>query len=114
KGLSSKMNDIVKDAGERIVRAMLFAGETPLTEPVLGTSSFAAEFKNQSPREKRGRSLRELDLQRRLLRYPLSYFVYSKSFDAMLRGLKDYVYRRFREILSCLATGSRVARLSVT
>src|SRR3989454_7595985 len=92
KGLSGKMNDIVKDAGERIVRAMLFAGETPLTEPALGTSSFAAEFKSQGPRDKRGRSLRELDLQRRLLRYPLSYLVYSKSFDAMPVGLKDYFY----------------------
>ncbi|PYS19223.1 MAG: hypothetical protein DMG17_03360 [Acidobacteria bacterium] len=114
KGLSGKMNDIVKDAGERIVRAMLFAGETPLTEPVLGTSSFAAEFKSQGPRDKRGRSLRELDLQRRLLRYPLSYLVYSKSFDAMPGGLKDYVYRRFREILSGQDTSSDFARLSET
>ena len=112
KGLSGKMNEIVKDAGERIVRAMLFAGETPLTEPVLGTSSFAAEFKSQGPRDKRGRSLRELDLQRRLLRYPLSYLVYSKSFDAMPGGLKDYVYRRFREILSGEDTSADFARLS--
>src|SRR5436309_5427050 len=114
KGLSGKMNDIVKDAGERIVRAMLFAGEAPLTEPVLGTSSFAAEFKSHGPRDKRGRSLRELDLQRRLLRYPLSYLVYSKSFDAMPGGLKDYVYRRFREILSGQDTSSDFARLSET
>src|SRR5438132_454136 len=114
KGLSGKMNDIVKDAGERIVRAMLFAGEAPLTEPVLGTSSFAAEFKSQGPRDKRGRSLRELDLQRRLLRYPLSHLVYSKSFDAMPGGLKDYVYRRFREILSGQDTSSDFARLSET
>src|SRR5438093_3138135 len=114
KGLSGKMNDIVKDAGERIVRAMLFAGEAPVTEPVLGTSSFAAEFKGQGPRDKRGRSLRELDLQRRLLRYPLSYLVYSKSFDAMPGGLKDYVYRRFREILSGQDTSSDFARLSET
>src|SRR5438128_10813663 len=114
KGLSGKMNDIVKDAGERIVRAMLFAGEAPLTEPVLGTASFAAEFKSQGPRDKRGRSLRELDLQRRLLRYPLSYLVYSKSFDAMPGSLKDYVYRRFREILSGQDTSSDFARLSET
>src|SRR5438132_7198464 len=114
KGLSGKMNDIVKDAGERIVHAMLFVGETPLTEPVLGTSSFAAEFKSQGPRDKRGRSLRELDLQRRLLRYPLSYLVYSKSFDAMPGGLKDYVYRRFREILSGHDTSADFAGLSET
>src|SRR4029453_2406280 len=36
-GLSaSKMVEVVKDAGERIVRAMLFVQETELTEPVQG------------------------------------------------------------------------------
>src|SRR5438477_2213851 len=47
KGLSGKMNDIVKDAGERIVRAILFAGEAPLTEPVLATSRFSVELKSR-------------------------------------------------------------------
>src|SRR5437773_4874743 len=32
-GLTAKMNDVVKDAGEPIVRSMLFVGETQLTEP---------------------------------------------------------------------------------
>ncbi|PYS14026.1 MAG: hypothetical protein DMG15_09245 [Acidobacteria bacterium] len=114
KGLSGKMAEIVKDAGERIVRAMLFAGETPLTEPVVGTSAFASEFMSQGPRDKRGRSLRELDLKRRLLRYPLSYLVYSKSFDAIPDGLKDYVYRRFREVLSGEDTSADFGHLSET
>jgi hypothetical protein len=34
------------------------------------------------------------------MRYPLSYLVYSKSFDDMPAELKDYVVRRFREILN--------------
>src|SRR5947199_9670098 len=93
---------------------MLFAGEAPLTGTVLGTSSFAAEVKSQGPRDKRGRSLRELDLKQRLLRYPLSYLVYSKSFDTMPTGLKDYAYRRFREVLSGKDTSADFAQLSVT
>ena len=112
KGLSGKMNDIVKDAGERIVHAMLFVGEAPLTDPVAGTSGFAAEFMSQGPRDKRGRSLRELDLKRRLLRYPLSYLVYSKSFDGMPDSLKDYVYRRLRQVLSGEDTSPDFAHLS--
>ena len=112
KGLSGKMNDIVKDAGERIVHAMLFVGEAPLTDPVAGTSGFAAEFMSQGPRDKRGRSLRELDLKHRLLRYPLSYLVYSKSFDGMPDSLKDYVYRRFRQVLSGEDTSPDFAHLS--
>src|SRR5213594_1224806 len=114
KGLSQKMNEVVKDAGERIVRAMLFAGEAQLSDPVIGTSSFANEFTSQGPRDKRGRSLRELDLKQRLLRYPLSYLVYSKSFDAMPAGLKEYVYRRFREVLSGEDTSADFVHLSDT
>src|SRR5213593_4061980 len=70
-GLSGeKMADAVKDAGERIVRAMLFVSEAQLTEPIRGTSSFAEEFMKRGPRDSKGRSLRDLDLQHRLLRYP--------------------------------------------
>jgi hypothetical protein len=98
--LSEKMGEIVKDAGERIVRAMLFVGEAPLTEPVHGTSTFAEEFMQQGPKDGKGRSLRDFDLQHRLMKYPLSYLIYSKSFDAMPAELKDYVNRRFREVLS--------------
>jgi hypothetical protein len=99
-GLTSKMNEIVKDAGERIVRAMLFVGEAQLTEPVKGTSSFAEDFMKRGPRDSKGRSLRDLDLQHRLLRYPLSYLIYSKSFDAMPDELRAYVRRRIREVLT--------------
>jgi hypothetical protein len=97
---ADKMAEAVKDAGERIVRSMLFVGETRLTEPVRGTSGFAEEFVKRGPRDSKGRSLRDLDLQHRLLKYPLSYLVYSKSFDAMPGELKDYVHRRVREVLT--------------
>src|SRR5207249_3040408 len=90
----------VKEAGEHIVRAMMFVGEAPLTEAVKGTSGFAEEFMQRGPRDSKGRSLRDLDLQHRLLKYPMSYLIYSKSFDAMPEVLKAYVVRRFREILS--------------
>ncbi len=111
-GLSGKMSEVAKDAGERIVRAMMFVGETQLTDPVTGTSSFAADFSKQGPRDKQGRSLRELDLKHRLLRYPLSYLVYSKSFDGMPDVLKDYVYKRFRQILSGEETSADFAHIS--
>ncbi len=96
----SKMNDAVKDAGERIVRAMLFVGEAQLTDPVHGTSGYADEFMKRGRRDSKGRSLRDLDLQHRLLKYPLSYLIYSKSFDAMPGELKEYVHRRIREVLT--------------
>jgi hypothetical protein len=95
-----KMAEVVKDAGERIVRALLFVGETTLTDPIRGTSNFAEEFVKRGPRDSKGRSLRDLDLQHRFLRYPLSYLVYSKSYDGMPTQLKEYVDRRIREVLT--------------
>ena len=92
--------DFVKDDLEKIVKAMLFSGEAPLTEPISGTSTFAAEFSNQGPRDSHRRSLRDLDLKHRLFRYPLSYVVYSKLFDQMPGPMKDYVTRRIGEVLT--------------
>jgi hypothetical protein len=112
KGLTDKMPQIIKDAGEPIVKAMLFSEEAQLTEPVTGTSSFAADFTSRGPRDSKGRSLREFDLKHRLLRYPMSYLIYSKSFDAMPAELKEYVERRFREVLTGQDTSPEFSHLS--
>jgi len=119
---SSKGDAAAKQTGEALIKAMFFAGAVPLTAPVKGTSTFAAEFAGQGPRDSRGRSLRDFDLQTRLFRYPLSYLIYSKSFDALPAGVKTYVYRRLHEILSgedkskdfaYLSTADRTAILEI-
>jgi hypothetical protein len=103
---------LVKELAEPVVRAMLFSGETVLTDPIAGTSGFAADFAKQGPRDSRGRSLRDLDLKTRLLRYPLSYVIYSDAFDQMPAVLKDYIYRRLREVLGGTDTSPAYAHLS--
>jgi hypothetical protein len=55
---------------------MLMNGEIELTDKIAGTSRFAREFAKTGPREKKGRSLRDLDLKHRLLAYPCSYLMY--------------------------------------
>jgi hypothetical protein len=89
----------VEGAAERLLRAMLFAREAALPGAVAGTSAFAATFAAAGPRDRRGRSLRDLDLEHRVFRYPLSYLIYSDSFGALPPAVKGYVYRRLREIL---------------
>lgn len=89
----------VKASAEPLVRAMLFLKEAPFASPIAGSSGFAKEFAALGPRDSQGRSLREFDLDRRLFKYPLSYLVYSESFNALPQGTKDYVYRRLHEIL---------------
>jgi hypothetical protein len=90
----------IRTVGEPLVRAMLFAKEAPLSGPLKGTSGFAEEFVARGPRDAQGRSLRDFDLERRVFRYPLSYLIYSESFDALPAAVQDYVYRRLREILN--------------
>jgi hypothetical protein len=88
------------EAAVDLVDYMLFVYEAPLTSAVRGTSGFAEKFQTSGPVDSRGRSLRQLDLERRLLRYPCSYMIYSEAFDAMPALAKDAVYRRLWRVLS--------------
>jgi hypothetical protein len=96
---------------EQLVRYLLFANEAPLEEPVAGTSGFAQEFAARGPRDARGRSLRDFDLQRRIFKYPCSYLIYSEAFDAIPQPAKDYVYRRIFDVLSGREQGPEFASL---
>jgi hypothetical protein len=90
----------ISNAVEILLRAMLFTDESRLEAPVRGTSSFAAEFAALGPKDATGRSLRDLDLNRRLFRYPCSYLIYSEAFDALPEPALGYFYRGLWEILN--------------
>lgn len=85
---------------EHLVKYMLFVEETELTDRVEGSSPFAAEFAARGPRDPQGRSLRDFDLSTRLFKYPCSYLIYSKAFDALPAPVKERTYRRLWEVLS--------------
>ena len=102
----------VEQATEPLVRGLLFSREHRLAEPLAGTSDFAQEFAARGPTGDEGRSLRQLDLQTRLFRYPLSFLVYSESFDALPDIARSYVYRRLREVLSGADSGAEFEHLS--
>jgi hypothetical protein len=104
----------IRQAAEPLVKALLFSGEAPLTAPVVGTSTFARDFGAGGPRDRRKRSLRELDLRRRLLRYPCSHLIYSEQFAALPPLARDYVFGRLREILAGRDTSGEFSHLSPT
>ena len=88
------------EAAVDLVDYMLFVYEAPLTSAVRGTSGFAEKFQARGPVDSHGRSLRQLDLERRLLKFPCSYMIYAEAFDAMPALAKDAVYRRLWRVLS--------------
>ena len=102
----------LRDAVNELVDALLFAGEAPLTSPVRGTSGFAGMFAAKGPADSRGRSLRQLDLERRLQRYPCSYTIYSAAFRALPDAARAAIYGRMWEILSGRDAGPRYSGLS--
>jgi hypothetical protein len=102
----------IKSAGDELVKYLFFCDEAPLTGKVQGTSTFAADFQKRGPRDGKGRSLRDFDLGRRLFRYPLSYLVYSESFDALPGRMREYVLGRMWEVLTGKEAGKEFAHLS--
>jgi hypothetical protein len=78
-----------------------------------GSSGFAEEFADGGPHDRQGRSLRQLDLRRRLFRYPCSYMIYTPAFDAIPAAAKAAVYERMWEVLSGRETRPRYAGLTL-
>jgi len=105
---SGPMRDVVRE----LVDYLLFVDEEPLTATVKGTSGFAEQFASQGPHDGRGRALRQLDLDHRLLRYPCSYMIYSAAFRALPADVRHAVYGRMWEILSGAEKSPKYARLS--
>jgi len=99
-------------AGE-VVDYMLFVGEAPLPNAVSGRSGFAERMAASGPRDRRGRSLYELDLKTRLMKYPCSYLIYSPAFDALPPLAKAPIYKRMWQVLSGEAGEPRYRSLSV-
>jgi hypothetical protein len=92
---------------DEMVNYMLFLDEDKLREPVTGVSTFSKTFPQSGPQDKQHRSLRDFDLHTRLFKYPLSYMIYSKAFDALPDIVKERVYRRLFDLLTAEEKESR-------
>ena len=102
----------VRDAIGELVDGLLFVGEDPLPAAIGGTSGFAETFAAQGPADRHGRSLRKLDLEHRLLRYPCSYMIYSAAFGALPGDVRGAIYGRMWQVLSGRDASAKYARLS--
>ncbi len=101
----------LRDTARELVDYFLFVDEAPLPSAVRGTSAFAREFSARGPRDRNMRSLRELDLERRLFRYRCSYMIYTEAFDALPPMAKGAVYDQLWRVLSGKETDKAYARL---
>lgn len=98
--LSESTQRRIRTVAEQLVDYLLFCGEYRLTSPVSGSAEFQSDFLSRAIRDREGRSLRDLDLQTRLLRYPCSWLIYSESFRSLPEPVLLHIRRRMLDILS--------------
>jgi hypothetical protein len=92
--------DKINEEIEQMLSYMLFVDEAKLTAPITGVSGFAKTFPERGPRDKQGRGLRDFDLKTRMFKYPLSYMIYSDTFDGLPQMARERVYQRLYDILT--------------
>jgi hypothetical protein len=114
KAPSRALAALLHESAQELVDYLLFIDEAPLPGPVRGTSGFAEQFAARGPRDSHGRSLRQLDLRTRLLRYPCSYMIYSQAFDGLPEQARSAIYERMWQVLSGAEKGTRYSRFSLT
>jgi hypothetical protein len=106
-------NAPLADAVTEVVDYMLFVDEAPMAA-ASGASGFSKVFSGRGPHDSKGRSLRDLDLTRRLMRYPCSYMIYSEAFDGLPAAAKTAIYRRLKDVLEGRVQSPRYARLTAS
>lgn len=104
----------IASAADDLLRYLLMTDEFPLTDTVAGPTRFAEEFQSRGKRDAKGRTLRELDLQTRLFKYPCSYLIESPAFAALPAEVKTVVFDRLRGILEGEENAPDFAHLSPT
>lgn len=102
----------VDGAVSALVDGLLFVREQPLPNPIRGESGFAEDFTALGPFDSQGRSLRDLDLDTRTFRYPLSFLIYTEPFERLPPLVKDRVYDQLAAILAGEVDDEAYAHLS--
>jgi hypothetical protein len=102
----------IEAPAEKVVEALLFCDAASWTGPVAGTSDFAQDFAARGPKDAKGRSLRDLDLNSRLFRYPCSFLIDSEAFRSLPDPTRTYIFRRLHEVLTGQDSSPRFAHLS--
>jgi hypothetical protein len=104
---------LLRDMARVLVEYLLFVDEASLGDKIQGTSGFAEAFSAEGPRDSKGRSLRQFNLQRRLMRYPCSYMIYSEAFDSMPDQVREAAYKQMWQILSGEEKSDKYSKLSL-
>jgi hypothetical protein len=99
-GAAAAMSSEVRALVNELADYLLFLSEQPPSVPLIARHGLAERLAPNAPKDHLGRSLAQLDLTTRLMRYPCSYMVYSEAFDALAAPIKQALYARMVDTLS--------------
>jgi hypothetical protein len=99
-GENARIAELMRGIANEVVDYLLFIDEAPLGDSIHSSSGFVERFSTTGPEDSHGRSLHQLDLNRRLFKYPCSYLIYSATFDALPPAVKDPIFQRMWQVLS--------------
>ena len=89
---NSQVNHVLKD--------LLFCDEMEISDDgIEGDEAFQEAFQANKKDNAAGKSLKDFNLRERLFKYRCSYMIYSQSFNALPRGIKNMLYERLYHIL---------------
>ncbi|MDG2090642.1 MAG: hypothetical protein P8J61_05980 [Gammaproteobacteria bacterium] len=103
----------VAELAKPVLDVLFMKNEAPLGDQILGLSGFTEYFQNIGPFDNSRRSLRDLDLNARVFKYPLSYLIYTDSFAAMPEALHNYLIEMIYQVLSSDADHIDYAHMDV-
>jgi hypothetical protein len=101
----------IASVGDALIAGLLFAEEYELESPIKGSSGFAEEFSARGPFDSKHRSFYQLDLNKHLFRFPISYMILSKHFDGLPEPIMSYVQIQLRKLLTMGAKPPKGVRL---
>lgn len=90
----------LRNEATQFLKYLLFIDEASLESAIHGSTEFAKQFQARGKQDSKGRSLRDLNLETRLLKYPCSYLIYSAGFQQIHPMMSRHLFRRLHDILT--------------
>lgn len=110
--LSDSTRSRIKHATDKVLKCMFFIEEIDLPKIDMAGSVFSKNFTQRSPKDSQDRSLFELQMDGRMLRYPFSYLIYYDTFNNLPPEALNYIWAEIERILAPTERREGYERLS--
>jgi hypothetical protein len=105
------VRSVFRGAAQEIVDRLLCRGEALLPAGVVGALAFRGAWEDGARRDAAGRSLRDLHLEGRLLRYRCSPLIHAEMLAALPEPMRALIFAQLAAALADGETGGRYAYL---